>query len=712
MCAAIVVVFSVMVVVECVLCNMPFWRSLAASGDSAAAYNVLGPGLARTDEGLLEVTDPTQAYMQVAADGSSEYVRVVPVSSKVLSRVSSARMKRVAFTVRVRPDTDRRAGAVSSASLGSSRSLYVRAAVGESVRVRVLEPKGALIPFEAVRANVRVPFVLSPLRIGVMVVLAALVLLWRPGSVLWRIPLDTSSVRQRVCLGAVLGVPAALTLAVVVWQLVAAVPLSFHERGMYTYDFNQYDYVAQALLHGHAWLALDVPDALRNVPNPYDVATRQRLLAGGTSPVYWDYAFYRGHWYSYFGAVPAVLLFLPYRAVTSLFVDGGLMMPCSAAVPLLMLGFLVFGCLLVVRVSSRVRPGAPLAAVSMLCVFLLLVSNGAYLWYRTNFYSVPIAASLFLSTLGLWLWLGAERRMPVCADRVREADGVRSLSLPHLAGGSVCIAANLGCRPQFVLLSLAALVLFWPQIRAIAHRVRGGSASSRMSVWRLLRAPLAVLLPALAVVVPLLAYNVVRFGSPFDFGTAYQMTVTDMTTYRQPWSNLILMAAYYLFLPLRFTDTFPFLAISPAPLPTWGFVEALPGGLFAMAPLALAALACPFLYRRMRRMGGRRMWALLTSCLVLGLLLVALDARMAGLGWRYIADFGWLFALASIPALLAVLDCSHPCARWLSRCALLVALVLMLAITVLSLFLPGRDDEMLRDNPALFLDVQSWFDIL
>ena len=88
MCAAIVVAFAVMVAVECVLCNMPFWRSLAASGDSAAAYNVLGPGLERTDEGLLKVTDPTQAYMQVDADGSSEYVRMDPVSSKALDKAA------------------------------------------------------------------------------------------------------------------------------------------------------------------------------------------------------------------------------------------------------------------------------------------------------------------------------------------------------------------------------------------------------------------------------------------------------------------------------------------------------------------------------------------------------------------------------------------------------------------------------------------------
>lgn len=283
MCAAIVVAFAVMVVVECVLCNMPFWRSLAASGDSAAAYNVLGPGLERTDEGLLKVTDPTQAYMQVDADGSSEYVRMDPVSSKALDK-AVRQSEQVLRTVRVRPDVNRRAGTVSSVSVSSPRSLYVHAAAaGGSVCVRIVEPKGSLIPFDAVRANVRVPFALNPLRIGVMVAVLAMVLVWRPGSRLWRMPLDTTSVRQRAWLGALLAVPVVVTCAVVVWQLVEAAPLSFHTKGTYTYDFDQYDYVARALLDGHAWLDLDVPDALRDAADPYDVATRQRLLADGVS---------------------------------------------------------------------------------------------------------------------------------------------------------------------------------------------------------------------------------------------------------------------------------------------------------------------------------------------------------------------------------------------------------------------------------------------
>lgn len=109
---------------------------------------------------------------------------------------------------------------------------------------------------------------------------------------------------------------------------------------------------------------------------------------------------------------------------------------------------------------------------------------------------------------------------------------------------------------------------------------------------------------------------------------------------------------------------------------------------------------------------GRGVWALSVSCLVLGLLLVVLDSRMAGLGWRYITDFGWLFALAALPALSCILDVARPRLRWLARAGFLALLLFMIVITLLSLFMPGRDDELLRNNPGLFLDVQSWFSML
>ncbi|WP_137656901.1 hypothetical protein [Bifidobacterium moukalabense] len=718
MCAAILSALAIMMLIECVLCNLPFWRTLAASGDSAAADNTLGPGLERTADGMLTVTDPTQAYLQVVADGTSAYIRIDPVSVRTIDKArqetESKGTEQPLTTIRVRPDADRAACTIRSVSLSLPRSLYVKAEAGRTVRVQILEPKGSLIPIQAVRANVRVPFEINPLRIGLMVVVFVLLLLWRPNSRLWKVPLDASSVRQRAAFAALMAVPAVITVWNVVWQIRSAVPLQFHADGMYTYDFDQYDHVAQALRNGHAWLDLEVPKELREAADPYSIETRQRLLNSGVSPIYWDYAYYQGHWYSYFGVLPAVMLFLPFRVATSLWVEGGLMLPSGAAVLLLMFGFLVFACLLTVRLIERIRPGSSIAAVSMICVFVLLASNSVYLWYRTNFYSVPIAASLFLSTLGLWLWLGAAKPLsPVDSDDMPAAEDASPLSLPHLAAGSVCIAANLGCRPTFTVVALLAFPIFRTQIRSIVRRFRarrkGGRGGDGTNVLHLLRAPLAVLVPALIVVIPLFAYNAVRFGSIFDFGSSYQMTVTDMTGYRQPFANFLLTCGYYLFLPLRFTGQFPFLAVSPTPLPSWGFTEAMPGGLFMTTPLVFASLALPFLRRRMRRLGLADMWHMLMACLILGLLVMALDSRLGGLGWRYIADFGWLFALAALPALLFALGCCRPRLGWLIRAGFLALLLFSIAVTVLSLFMPGREDELIRSNSTLFLEVQSWF---
>ena len=216
--------------------------------------------------------------------------------------------------------------------------------------------------------------------------------------------------------------------------------------------------------------------------------------------------------------------------------------------------------------------------------------------------------------------VGAERPSAANAGEDGKVNAVGSLSLPRLAAGSVCIAANVGCRPSFVVVAFAAFPLFWPQIRAIAKQLRDGVFASgthgrAYAMLYALRAPLAVLVPALVVVVPLFAYNMARFSSPFDFGSSYQLTVTDMTSYHQSWSNFIWTVAYYLFLPLRWTNMFPFLAVDAAPLKDWGFTEAMPGGLFVMAPLALASLACPFLRRHMRACGHAGMWRTLRrSC--------------------------------------------------------------------------------------------------
>lgn len=736
--AVAALMLAAVLLVECAVFNLPFWRSLGASTDTNAAYNTLGPGLTRDEDGLLTVTDPTQAYLRLTADGTSDYLRIDPVSDEVLKqslqRLQESDDEEEAVprtSMRVRVDVAGESGRTASVSADAPRSLIVKASGAGDVRVWIQEAKGTRVAFEAARANVRVPFEFNMLRVAAMLAVLALVAAWRPRSCLWRIPLDPSRLSQRVGFAALMAVPAVFTAVSVGMQVAYSSPLTFHTAGNYTYDFDQYAHVADSLIAGRPWLDLDVPDALASASNPYDVTQREELLAQGVSPIYWDYAFYEGHWYSYFGVLPAALLFVPFRLIT------GSMLPTAAAEQLLAFTFILCATLLVIRLIRRIAPHTSLAAASMMVTMVLLGAQTGYLLFRTNFYQVPFVASLTLTCLGLWFWLGADtdKRPLHPANRWRAGDA-KPLSLPRLAAGALCIAANFGCRPTFALTALLAFPLFWPQIRAMVAGLRAGS----IRVSTALRAPLAMVIPAVVVLVPLMAWNIVRFGSPLDFGNAYQITVADMTRYTTPWADMPLVVGYYLFLPLRFTEDFPFLAVSPAPMPEWSYYEPMVGGLFCLCPLLLAALLLPF----MRRLELRGYRPFLLTCLMLAGVLVIFDSAVAGLGWRYMADFAWLVALAALPVVLRAVNgrqsraadvlLTEPSvvpntglgaanveasaagvvtpARWLARVLVMLALVWMLLIAIVSCFVIGRSDALINNNAGLFHEVQSWFSLL
>lgn len=696
---AALVAIALILIVECVVCNLAHWRSIGASTDSASASNALGPGLSRTAQGLLEVRDPAGAYVAVEADGSSEYWRADATPQTHVRAVrDGARGDDVVSTVHLRVatrDGDSRAfrspAVVVSPSTPSA--LLFRAPAHGLVRVWIEEPRGTLVPIENLRANVRVPFVFDWARVATMAAAAAFIILLLPSTGLWHIALDVSSRRQRLAFAlaaGALGVYVAVRSAMIIgW----AHPLVFHKDGDYTFDFDQYGHLADALLHGGVALDLPVPDALAAAADPYDPSARARMLADGATPIYWDYAFHDGHWYSYFGVLPAVALFLPFRVVTSWFTPRGLMLPTTCAQLWLMAGVSVVACLLVIRLIDRVAPRTSLAAAMLLCVAAMLGANLPYLWFRTNFYSIPFSSGLLLAMLGLWLWLGAVRTAD--ADGKDHDGGERALrivSMPHVAWGALCIAATIGCRPTFTFTALFALPLFLPDL------LRAARAHDRGRIGRFAA---ALLLPALAAAVPVLVYNQLRFGSPFDFGNAYQLTVTDMTRFHTPAGNMPLTVLYYLFLPPRLTGMFPFLALSPTPLPSWSFTEPCVGGLFTMMPLALCAFALPWPAVR-RRCGV--WWPTLVTTLALAAALVVFDAFVGGLGWRYIADFGWLFMVAAVPVAALMMR------RWPWTRALVAVIVgAALVFAVASCFVVGRDDMLVANDPALFHRVRCWF---
>lgn len=662
--------------------NLAHWQSMGAGSrgetGQAQAAPELGPGLEALQGGGLLVKDPAQAWIQVSSTSHrSGFIRVETANLAESDDPEDETPERihVRLDARYSPSTRWVRGDSGLVVDRLDRSHYLRNSArptqeGSSLtalRLWIQEPAGSRLPIRTFTPDVQVPLTINPIRLIAMVALLLLIAAFLPGSRLWRIPLDTGSVRQRLALTLALTPLLAWAAWAILHELATFVPGDFHHPNSYVYDFNQYDQVAQALLHGRPWLDMDQAPGLAQAHNPYDIATRNALLAQDQKPIYWDYVYWQGHWYSYFGVLPAILLFMPYRALTSLFHPGGYALSTVAAAFFLVALATVMMVLMVIRLLARHFPGISLATTALALVTILTGSNMAHLWCRKNFYTVPFDAALLALMTGLWLWLGA-RRVRTARGRTRMwtlADGGTWLPDPHGQGrgwhlskwriflGSLCITATLGCRPTFLVAGLLAIPTFAQEVKAMAGSLRRGSKetaggetvpSGGTSAGILG----AALLPLPIVVAPLLWYNHWRFGSILNFGNRYQMTVVDLTHYHPDLGSLPRLFGYYLFQPLTTKTTFPYLQNSPAPMSVWHYTEPGIGGLLVTAPVVLVCLVLLCSARVRRDLKDRGLSGLVIVALPLALMLMALDAYMGGFSDRYMLDFAWLLALVSV----------------------------------------------------------------
>lgn len=696
-------VLLIITLFECSIGNIPFWSSVTGSTDSASVHNSLGSGVKRLKSGGLLITDPSEAYLEVISDGSSPYIRLQP------SRVKNKLYKKqqIIDDIHTRVEANKylsKPQSTNPRALNASLLSIPEEVVDQPcvVRVWLQHPAGAILDVEDARANVRAPFSWSWGRVSILIVFAILIALWNPWSKLWKIKLNTSSISQRFYLFASWTPFIIIALATIIWNLRNATPMHFDSPGNYAYDFDQYAHTADALAKGQVHLNLPVPHELTTLPNPYDPMARNNLLNHSVPHMYWDYAYYKGHWYSYFGVLPAVLLFLPYRLITSIWIPGGAMLPTTVATFVFLIAFLIAGSLLVIRIIENTVKNASLGTVSISLALFFISANTVYLWFRTSFYSVPMAASLFFTSLGLWFYLGA-------------FGNSKTNSFRNIALGSFFIALNLGCRPTFVIAVLFAIPVLYPILKKSFNDF--SKDWKKAEYWRIpLLYATAWILPAVITAIPFGVYNLLRFGSPLNFGNEYQITITDMTTMRLPSQNILPSIFSYIALPLRLIPTFPWIGIQPVAFDRWQYAEPMIGGMFVLSPLALVSSFAALAMRK--RCLHKISWNISITSLIIGVFLIVFDSLKAGIGWRYIADFAWAFAITAVVGVTLLLehaasvqkgDCwQKKTISYSIRFVVITLLFVSIIIAALSWFVTGREDSTLRFNPDLWYLVRSW----
>ncbi len=321
-----------------------------------------------------------------------------------------------------------------------------------------------------------------------------------------------------------------------------------------------YNRLIDGFAQGHLYLRRDVPPAFAQLADPYDPAQNAPYRV---PPYYlYDLSYYHGRLYSYFSALPALVLFWPYHLVT-----GGYLSYKAAALVMTGLGFLAAAWLLLdARRRYAAAMPAPLFAALLLAVGLS--SALPTLLVRVDVWEIPIACATAL-TFGLLAALWQARHQP----------GRRA---GWLALSSLLLGLTVASRPTALLLApLLALPL------------AGRKEPLRLKVLAALALPLGCCLAALA------AYNYARFGDVLEFGQNYQLPTGINARTNHPFHPVYLWDNFriYFLHPAPWKPGFPFVG-APAPIPlraghaepefTFGALLNVPLVWFALAAWPLA----------------------------------------------------------------------------------------------------------------------------
>ena len=192
---------------------------------------------------------------------------------------------------------------------------------------------------------------------------------------------------------------------------------------------DYYNLQSDAFLHGQLSLLVRPAKELLALPNPYDPVANEPYRLH-------DLSLYDGHYYLSWGPTPALMLFIPFRALAL----GD--MPENLAVVLFSLGGLLFSVRLLRILLRRFLPDTP-AWLEVVAVVALAFSNVApFILRRPAVYEVAISAGYCFVFVGLYLLAsGALAERP---------------SLPRLGLGSLSLGLAWGCRPPLLLVGATA----------------------------------------------------------------------------------------------------------------------------------------------------------------------------------------------------------------------------------------------------------------
>lgn len=513
---------------------------------------------------------------------------------------------------------------------GNEKSEYMNvhtSGKSESIQIAFSEESGT-IKLDGVYINCERAFNFSLLRIIILVAILVFIYIFKPSSPLYKIEFQNGG-NLKHNLTAFFLMLQCFVIAIIGTMNPIFLGIDINENGLVFSPLpmehhNQYDELAQAMLDGKVYIDNnDVPQSLKDMENPYDTTARS-VISDATGDSYrWDVAYYNGHYYVYFGIVPLLIMYLPFRVLFKA--------PFPSAVGIILFAIIfAFGVFRLLGLLCEKHFKKTSLGTYLLTSLAFVNCCGAmFLVKRPDFYSVPIITAMAFVVWGIYCWL-------------KGLHAEKKSKLYYLLGSLFCALA-VGCRPQSVLICAVAVPIFFKALITEKQLLKKDGIKNLVTLA----------IPFVIVAAGIMYYNNIRFGSPFDFGSGYNLTTNDVTKRGFDIGRTGLGLFTYLFQPPSFNATFPYIEAVTIETNYIGktIYELCFGGLITCLPVLWFIFALPKVKNTLKE---KNLLALVITLLAVGVALVIADTQAGGLLQRYYSDFGFIFFLASTITIFAL----------------------------------------------------------
>lgn len=423
---------------------------------------------------------------------------------------------------------------------------------------------------------------------------------------------------------------------------------------------DPYVQMFDAVQKGQVNIDIPVSEGFKSIENPYDV--QQRTNSGEFYA--WDRAYYEGNYYSYFGIVPVFVLYIPFYSLT------GMLPSLNFNITFFSIFSIIF-LIQTILTLTKMFIKKPNLFLLVLGIFSATACSGIY--YALDFSDIYFPAKVSsICFMLLCIWLG------LCAYNAKKSK--KQLILLIFSGLSFILCV--GCRPS---VAISAFVLA-PFFIAILM-------NKNYTIKRKLCCASSFVIPIFVGAIGLMWYNYARFGSLFDFGSNYQLTVSNISANSLRLSAFPDAVIHYFFHPFAFTSEFPFFRAQIISLNSYGqyvYTDSFFGAInfpFIFLGLIIAIYLLFHDRKKIRSIGKNDSLKYYTYLLmvVLTFLIAWSVFCLAGVAFGYMLDILPLLAILSVLVFLDIhkrLE-NHPTIQT----KVFSAILLIMSISVIIVFL-------------------------